>query len=49
MIRELGTSFDEMLAVIQDEQQLFGAQIVRDGVDQPGALKFTEMERGCDR
>ena len=48
MIRELGTSFDEVLAVIQNEQQLFGAPIIRDGVDEPGALEFMEMERGSD-
>jgi hypothetical protein len=48
MVREPGAGFDEMFAVIQDEQQLFAAQIIRDGVDQPDALDFAQIERGGD-
>ncbi len=48
MIRELGTGFDEMLAVIQDEQGLFAAQIIGDRVHQRDTVEFTEMKCGRD-
>ena len=44
MVRELGTGFDEMLAVIQDEEQLFAAQIIRDGINEWDTLHFTQAE-----
>src|ERR1051325_10552175 len=48
MIRELGARFDEMFAVIQHEQRLFAAQIVREGVEQWNTLQLAYMERGGD-
>ena len=49
LVRELGTGFDEMLAVIQDEEQLFAAQIIRDSVNEWDTLDFTQVESGCNR
>ncbi|HEY6074564.1 MAG TPA: hypothetical protein VIV15_14540 [Anaerolineales bacterium] len=48
MIRELGTGFDEVLAVIQDKQQVFAAQIIGDSLKQRDAVELAQMERGCD-
>src|SRR5262245_34453164 len=48
LICVLSASFDEMLAVIEQEEYFFGTQIINDGSDERDTLHFTQVEHESD-